>query len=149
MIQNGASLNTMIDNKRDNYRRAFDGFDPHKVAKYGQKKIDTLLQDKGIVRNKLKVNAAVTNAQAYLDILDSGVTFKDYLWDYVDGAPIINQFKTLADVPATTEISDAMSKQLKKDGFKFVGSTIVYAFMQAVGMVNDHVTTCSRHSELS
>lgn len=146
--QAGLSWWTIL-NKRDNYRRAFDQFDPQKVARYDQRKIDSLLQDAGIVRNKLKVNAAVTNAQAYLRIVESGTTFSDYLWDYVDGSPKINQFKTLADVPAKTDISDAMSKQLKKDGFKFVGSTIVYAFMQAVGIVNDHVTACPRHKELS
>lgn len=146
--QAGLSWWTIL-NKRENYRKAFDQFDPEKVARYNQKKIDALLQDAGIVRNKLKVNAAVTNAQAYLRIVESGKTFSDYLWDYVDGAPKINRFKTLADVPAKTDISDALSKQLKKDGFKFVGSTIVYAFMQAVGMVNDHVVTCPRHKELS
>ncbi len=146
--QAGLSWWTIL-NKRENYRRAFDRFDPEKVARYNQKKIDALLQDAGIVRNKLKVNAAVTNAQAYLKIVEGGTTFSDYLWDYVDGTPKINRFKTLADVPVKTHISDAMSKQLKKDGFKFVGSTIVYAFMQAVGMVNDHVTACPRHKELS
>lgn len=146
--QAGLSWWTIL-NKRENYRKAFDHFDPEKVARYNQKKIDSLLQNPGIVRNKLKVNAAVTNAQAYLKIVESGTTFSDYLWDYVDGSPKINHFKTLADVPAKTSISDAMSKQLKKDGFKFVGSTIVYAFMQAVGMVNDHVTACPRHKELS
>jgi len=146
--QAGLSWWTIL-NKRDNYRKAFDNFDAAKVARYNQKKIDALLQNPGIVRNKLKVNAAVTNAQAYLSILDGGVSFKDYLWDFVDGTPKINHFKTLADVPAKTSISDDMSKQLKKDGFKFVGSTIVYAFMQAVGMVNDHVTSCPRHKELS
>ncbi len=146
--QAGLSWWTIL-NKRDNYRKAFDGFEPAIVAKYDQKKIDELLQDAGIVRNKLKVNAAVTNAQAYLRIMDGDESFSDYLWKFVGGSPIINQFKSVSEVPATTDISDAMSKQLKKDGFKFVGSTIVYAFMQATGMVNDHVTGCPRHKELS
>ncbi len=146
--QAGLSWWTIL-NKRDNYRKAFDGFEPAIVAQYDQKKIDELLQDAGIVRNKLKVNAAVTNAQAYLRIMDGDESFSDYLWKFVGGSPIINQFKSVSEVPATTDISDAMSKQLKKDGFKFVGSTIVYAFMQATGMVNDHVTGCPRHKELS
>lgn len=146
--QAGLSWWTIL-NKRDNYRKAFDQFNPQKVALYDEKKIAELLQNPGIVRNKLKVRAAVTNAQAYLDIQSSGTTFKDYLWEYVDGKPIINQWKDMSEVPATTEISDVLSKKLKKDGFKFVGSTIVYAFMQAVGMVNDHVIICPRHAELS
>lgn len=117
----------VILSKRDSYRKAYEGFYPEKVARFDEKKIQSLLQNPGIVRNKLKVRASVTNAQAYLDILDSGVTFRDYLWDFVEGTPIINSFKKMSEVPASTAISDAMSKQLKKDGFKFVGSTIVYA----------------------
>ena len=107
-----------------------------------------MLSNPGIVRNKLKVNSTVTNAQAYLRIQSSGTTFKDYLWKYVDDKPLVNQFKTMADVPAKTALSDAVSKQLKKDGFKFVGSTIVYAFMQATGIINDHVISCPRHKEI-
>ena len=106
------------------------------------------MQDAGIVRNKLKINAAIVNAQLYLDIMEKE-SFKNYLWDYVDGTPIVNNWKTMADVPANTPLSDTISKRMKKDGFKFVGTTIVYAFMQAVGMVNDHVITCPRHADLS
>ena len=146
--QAGLSWWTIL-NKRDNYRKAYKGFYPEKVARFSEKKVQSLLLDPGIVRNKLKVRASVTNAQAYLDILDRGSTFKDYLWNFVDGEPIINKFKTMDEVPATTAISDAMSKQLKKDGFKFVGSTIVYAFMQACGLVNDHLVGCPRHKDLS
>ena len=146
--QAGLSWWTILS-KRENYQIAFDGFEPEIVSRYDQKKIDELLQNPGIVRNKLKVNAAVTNAQAYLRIEESGKSFNEYLWSYVDGSPIINQFQLLEEVPAKTALSDEISKQLKKDGFKFVGSTIVYAFMQAVGMVNDHVISCPRHAELS
>ena len=144
--QAGLSWWTILQ-KRENYRRAFDRFDPEKVARYDHQKVQELLQNPGIVRNKLKVNAAVTNAQAYLDILERGISFRDYLWKYVEGKPLINYFKELSDVPAFTEVSTAMSKELKKDGFKFVGSTIVYAFMQATGMVNDHLTGCPRHPD--
>ena len=139
----------IILSKRDNYRRAFDHFDPQKVALYDEQKLMLLAQNPGIVRNKLKIKAFVTNAQAYLNLKERGMNFKDYLWQYVDGHPKVNHFKTLDEVPANTEVSDALSKQLKKDGFKFVGTTIVYAFMQAVGMVNDHLVTCPRHGELS
>jgi len=145
--QAGLSWWTILS-KRENYRKAFDQFNPEKVARYTEKKRAKLMLDAGIVRNKLKINAAIVNAQLYLDIMDKG-SFKDYLWDYVDGEPIINNWKTMADVPANTPLSDTISKRMKKDGFKFVGTTIVYAFMQAVGMVNDHVITCPRHQELS
>ena len=113
-----------------------------------RKKIDELLANPGIVRNKLKVNAAVTNAQAYLNLADRGISLNNYLWDYVDGKPIINSWESWQDCPANTPLSDKISKQLKKDGFKFVGSTIVYAFMQAVGMINDHKVSCFRYKEL-
>lgn len=146
--QAGLSWWTIL-NKRDNYRKAYDNFNPEKIAKYDDGKYIELLNNAGIVRNKLKIKASITNAQSYLNILESGTSFKDYLWNFVDGKPLINQFKLMTEVPATTDISDAMSKQLKKNGFKFVGSTIVYAFMQATGMVNDHILTCPRHQELS
>jgi len=146
--QAGLSWWTILS-KRENYRKAYKGFYPEKVARFSEKKVQSLLLDPGIVRNKLKVRASITNAQAYLEILDGGSSFKDYLWDFVDGEPIINKFRTMDEVPVTTKISDAMSKQLKKDGFKFVGSTIVYAFMQACGLVNDHLTGCPRHKALS
>ena len=146
--QAGLSWWTILS-KRDNYRLAFDGFDPDVMARYDELKFDKLIHNPGIVRNKLKIKAAITNAQAYLDLRNAGVSFSDYLWKYVDGKPIINEWKTLSEVPANTALSDTISKQLKKDGFKFVGSTIVYAFMQAVGMVNDHLVTCHRYAQLS
>jgi len=144
--QAGLSWITILK-KRDNYRKAFDDFDPHKVVRYTEKKIAKLLTNEGIVRNKLKVNAVVTNAKAYMDVVEQYGTFDQYIWQFVDGVPIINKWKGKGDVPATTPLSDKMSKDLKKRGFKFVGSTICYAFMQAVGMVNDHTTDCFRWKE--
>lgn len=143
--QAGLSWWTILQ-KREHYYQVFDNFDPEKIARYDDAKRAELLADPGIVRNKLKVNAFIVNAQNYLRISESQ-DFSDYLWQFVDGKPIINHPKTLADVPATTPISDAMSKQLKKDGFKFVGSTICYAFMQASGMVNDHTVDCFRYGQ--
>lgn len=138
-----AGLNWItILRKREGYRRAFDNFDAKKMARYTPAKIEKLLLNPDIVRNRLKVNAAVTNAQCYLDVLQEHASFADYIWQFVDGKPIINKWKTMKQVPAMTEQSDAMSKALKKRGFKFVGSTICYAYMQAVGMVNDHVANC-------
>ena len=128
--------------KRENYRRAFDGFDPEKIAVYHQKKIEALLQDAGIVRNRLKVEGAVKNARAFLKVQEEFGSFERYIWSFVNGKPLVNKFKAHQDLPARTEISDQISKDLKKRGFTFVGSTIMYAFMQAVGMVNDHVTEC-------
>ncbi len=145
--QAGLSWITIL-RKRDNYRRAFDNFDVHKIARYGDRKIQALLQDSGIVRNKLKVNGFVKNARATLDLLDSGTTLDHYLWNYVDGLPLQNHRRSSREVPATTAISESMSKDLKKRGFTFVGSTICYAFMQAAGLVNDHVVDCYRHAEL-
>ncbi len=142
--QAGLSWITIL-RKRENYRRAFDGFDAEKIARYGTQKIASLLNDPGIVRNRLKVNAAVGNARACLDIQDEFGGLSDYLWQFVGGEPKVNAWKTLGEVPASTPESDAMSRALKKRGFKFVGSTICYAFMQAVGMVNDHTTDCFRH----
>lgn len=146
--QAGLSWWTILS-KRDNYRLAFDGFDPDTVAAYDEQKFEQLIHNPGIVRNKLKVKAAITNAQAYLRLRDSGTTLSDYLWNYIDGKPIVNEWKLMSEVPANTPLSDRISKQLKKDGFKFVGSTIVYAFMQAVGMVNDHVVSCHRYADLA
>ncbi|WP_205418597.1 DNA-3-methyladenine glycosylase I [Paraliobacillus sediminis] len=139
--QAGLSWYTVLK-KREHYRVVFDHFDPEKVAKYDNKKKEELLQDPGIIRNKLKVQAAITNAKFYLDIIEEEGSFSDYIWSFVDGKPIKNSWENIKDVPATTEISDKMSKALKKKGFKFVGPTICYAFMQASGMVNDHVTSC-------
>jgi DNA-3-methyladenine glycosylase I len=144
--QAGLSWITIL-RKRDHYRKAFEDFNPEKVARYGEKKIEKLLNNEGIVRNRLKVNAVVTNAQAYLSLLESHASFDKYLWQFVEGKPIINRWKSISEVPATTSLSDAMSKDLKMKGFKFVGSTICYAFMQAVGMVNDHTTDCFRWKE--
>jgi DNA-3-methyladenine glycosylase I len=126
---------------------ALDGFDPELIARYGDQKKAELLGNAGIVRNRLKIDSWITNARSYLAILDSGRQFKDYLWDFVDGRPIQNQFVSIADVPAKTAVSDALSKRLKADGFKFVGTTICYALMQATGMVNDHLVSCHRHRD--
>ena len=145
--QAGLSWITIL-RKRDNYRRAFDNFDAHKIARYPDKKIQALLQDTGIVRNRLKVNGFVKNARAYLELLEQGSTLDQYLWNFVDGSPLQNNRKTMKQVPSTSAISDAMSKDLKKRGFTFVGSTICYAFMQAAGLVNDHVVDCFRHDQL-
>ncbi len=139
--QAGLSWYTILK-KRENYRKAFDQFNPEKIIHYDEKKIEELLQNKGIVRNKLKVRAVITNAQAYYKVVEEFGSFSQYLWSFVDHKPIINHYEKLEDVPATTPISDQMSKDLKKRGFKFVGSTICYAFMQATGMVNDHLLSC-------
>lgn len=141
--QAGLSWITIL-RKRENYRRAFDGFDPVKIARYTPAKIEKLMQDDGIVRNRLKIEGVVSSAKAYLAMQKDGLSFSKYLWDFVDGKPIINQVKP-GKILAETDISRALSKDLKKRGFKFVGPTIVYAFMQAVGMVNDHLVTCYRH----
>ncbi|MGD2172613.1 MAG: DNA-3-methyladenine glycosylase I [Gammaproteobacteria bacterium] len=146
--QAGLSWITIL-RKRDNYRRAFDDFDAHRIARYGDQKIQALLQDSGIVRNRLKVNGFVKNARAYLELLDEGNTLDAYLWDFVGGETIQNRRKNMSEVPATSAESDAMAKALKKRGFTFVGSTICYAFMQAAGLVNDHVVGCFRHRELT
>ncbi|NCF37191.1 MAG: DNA-3-methyladenine glycosylase I [Gammaproteobacteria bacterium] len=145
--QAGLSWITIL-RKRDNYRRAFDNFDAHRIARYDDDKIAALLQDPGIVRNRLKVNGFVKNARAYLALLEQGTTLDHYLWDFVDGEPLQNGWQQMSQVPANTEISDAMSKDLKQRGFTFVGSTICYAFMQAAGLVNDHTVDCFRHQQL-
>jgi DNA-3-methyladenine glycosylase I len=139
--QAGLSWITIL-RKRENYRKAFDHFDAEKIARYSERKRAGLLNDAGIVRNRLKINAAIVNAQCYLAVLEDYPDFSSYLWEFVDGEPIRNRWKRMQDVPVTSNKSDAMSKALKKRGFKFVGSTICYAFMQAVGMVNDHTTDC-------
>ncbi len=147
-MQAGLSWITIL-RKRENFRRAFAGFDPEKVASFGKRDIARLMADPGIVRNELKVNAAVANAQAYLRVREELGSFDEYLWRFVDGVPRINRRRGMKDIPATTPQSDAMSRDLKKRGFKFVGSTICYAHMQATGMVNDHITSCFRYRELS
>ena len=146
--QAGLSWITIL-RKRDNYRRAFDNFDAERIARYDDRKIHALLQDSGIVRNRLKVNGFVRNARACLELRDAGTTLDEYLWGFVDGETVHNRRKTMKDVPATTPQSDAMAKALKKRGFTFVGSTICYAFMQAAGLVNDHLVDCYRHRELT
>lgn len=143
-FQAGLSWNTVI-NKRKNFRKAFDNFDPTKIAQYNEKKIKELLNDEGIIRNKLKINAAVENARAFLKVKKEFGTFDKYIWQFTGGKTIVNKFKELKELPATSKESDLMSKDLKNRGFKFVGSTICYAFMQAAGMVNDHVVSCFRH----
>lgn len=145
--QAGLSWITIL-RKRENYRRVFDNFDAGKIARYQDTKIATLLQDSGIVRNRLKVNGFVKNARAMLEMQDQGTTLDAYLWNFVDGETLQNNRQSINQVPANTDISDAMSKDLKKRGFTFVGSTICYAFMQAAGLVNDHTVDCYRHSEL-
>ncbi len=145
--QAGLSWYTVL-RKRDNYRQAFAQFDPQKVARFTDKKIAALLQDAGIIRNRLKINAAVHNARLFLDIQEEFGSFDSYVWRFVDGEPIVNELRTHSDYPATSPESDALSKDLKQRGFKFVGSTIVYAHMQATGMVNDHALNCFRRAEI-
>ncbi len=135
--------------KREAYRRAFADFDPEKVARFTEKRIERLLNDEGIIRNRLKITAAVTNARHFLDVQEEFGTFDQYIWRFVDGRPIQNRIARMKDLPATSKESDALSKDLKQRGFKFVGSTIVYAHMQAVGMVNDHLVTCFRHRSVA
>ena len=146
--QAGLSWSTIL-NKRDNYRRAFDGFDPVKVANYSAVNIQELLLNAGIIRNRLKVNAAITNAQRFLKVQQEYGSFDSYIWAFVGGRPIVNCWEQLSDVPASTPESVAMSKDLKRRGFTFVGETICYAYMQAVGMVNDHLVDCFRYAEVN
>lgn len=146
-FQAGLSWITIL-RKRENFRKAFDDFDYKKIAKYEQHKIDALLQDAGIIRNRLKINATITNAKAFMTIQKEFGSFSNYIWGFVDGKPVKNTYKSLSEVPANTPLSDALSKDLKKRGFKFVGTTVVYAHMQATGMVNDHQTSCFRYDEV-
>jgi DNA-3-methyladenine glycosylase I len=145
--QAGLSWITIL-RKRENYWAAFDQFDPTKIARYDDAKIAELLQNPGIVRNRLKVQAAVKNARGYLEIMEKEGSFSDFLWQFVDGQPVQNRWQSMDEVPAVTAVSTTMSKALKKRGFNFVGPTIVYAFMQAVGMVNDHTVNCFRHVQV-
>jgi DNA-3-methyladenine glycosylase I len=147
-FQAGLSWITIL-RKRENFRRAFDGFQPEKIARYTPKKIERLMQDAGIVRNRQKIEGAVASARAYLDIMEKGPGFSNLLWGFVDRKPRVNVFRTIKQVPAETPVSRAMSKELAGRGFKFVGPTIVYAFMQATGMVNDHLVDCYRHEHLA
>jgi len=145
--QAGLSWSTIL-NKRKAYIQAFDNFEPSKVASYDDAKVQALLVNPGIVRNRLKIQAAIQNARSFLEIQDQYGSFDTYIWQFVDGKPVQNSWKSLQEIPATTKESDAMSKELKKRGFTFVGSTICYAFMQAVGMVNDHIVNCFRWQEV-
>ncbi len=145
--QAGLSWITVLK-KRDNYRKAFDNFEPEKVARYNSVKVEKLLLNEGIIRNRLKIASAITNAKSFLDVQKEFGSFDKYIWQFVNYKPIINSWNSLKEIPAKTKESDMISKDMKKRGFKFVGSTICYAFMQAVGMVNDHMTDCFRYKEL-
>ena len=144
-FQAGVSWITIL-NKRENFRNAFDNFDYQKIAKYPESRFNELMQDEGIIRNKLKIRSAITNAQLFIEIQKEFGSFSKFIWSYVNNTPIINKFDRREEVPATSKISDKISKDLKKRGFKFTGSTIMYAYMQAVGMVNDHTTDCFKYS---
>src|SRR5437870_672339 len=147
-FQAGLSWITIL-RKRENFRRAFDGFQPEKIARYTPKKIAKLMQDAGIVRNRMKIEGAILSARAYLEVMEKGPGFSRLLWDFVGGRPKVNRLRSTSLVPSATPISRAMSKDLARRGFKFVGPSIVYAFMQATGMVNDHVVSCYRHAALA
>jgi DNA-3-methyladenine glycosylase I len=146
-MQAGLSWLTVLK-KREAFRQAFDGFDPDIVAAYSDKKIQELMTNEGIIRNRLKINAAVSNARAFLQIVKEYGSFDKFIWGYVENAPITNHWEKMSDMPASTPLSDRISKDLKKLGFRFVGSTIIYSFMQAVGMVNDHITECFVYEKL-
>ena len=145
--QAGLSWSTIL-NRRENYRKAFRQFDVQKVAKFSQRDIDRLLADEGIIRNRLKINSAIKNARAFIDVQDEFGSFDVYLWGFVDGKPIVNRRRTMKDIPTQSAESVALSKDLKQRGFTFVGPTIIYALMQAVGMVNDHIVTCFRYKQV-
>ena len=140
-FQAGLSWNTILQ-KRENFRKAFDNFDYKKIAKYDEKKLNELIQNEGIIRNKLKINSTVTNAVSFMKIQKEFGSFSDYIWGFTDKKRIINKWKDLSEVPATTELSDKISKDLKKRGFKFIGSTIIYSFLQAIGIIDDHLASC-------
>jgi DNA-3-methyladenine glycosylase I len=144
-FQAGLSWITIL-RKRENFRRAFDGFAPEKIARYTRKRVERLMQDEGIVRNRMKIEGAVLSARAWLEVMEKGPGFSRLLWDFVDGKPKINKFRGIGQIPAETAVSRKISKDLASRGFKFCGPTIVYAFMQAVGMVNDHLLSCHRHA---
>jgi DNA-3-methyladenine glycosylase I len=144
--QAGLSWLTIL-RRREGYRAAFDGMNPEKIARYGEKDITRLMADGRIIRNKLKIESAIKNARCYLCFEDAGTSFADWLWAWVDGKPLINHYRSLAEIPAATDLSAALSKELKKRGFTFAGPTIIYAFMQAAGLINDHLIDCYRHPE--
>lgn len=146
-FQAGLSWITVLK-KRENFRKAFDDFDYHKISRYESTKVESLLEDAGIIRHRLKINATITNAQAFMKVQEEFGSFSNYLWNFVNGKPIKNAILNYKEAPAKTPLSDAISKDLKKRGFKFVGSTVIYAFMQAIGMVNDHTVDCFRYNEV-
>lgn len=146
--QAGLSWLTILK-RRENYRMAYDDFDPEKVARYDEKKLDELVKNAGIIRNRMKIAASINNAQRFLEIQQEFGSFSNYIWGFVNNKPVINKFVSISEVPATTELSDTISKDLKKRGFKFMGSTIVYAHLQAVGIINDHITSCFRYEEVN
>ena len=146
-FQAGLSWITIL-RKRENFRMAFDNFDYKRIARYDESKYDELLLDSGIIRNKLKIKATINNAQLFMDIQKEEGSFSNYLWNFSNGKPIQNNWEQMNQVPATTDLSDAISKAMKKKGFKFVGSTVIYAYMQAIGMVNDHIKTCFRYDQI-
>lgn len=145
--QAGLSWITILK-RREGYRAAFDGFNAEKIARYNKQDVERLLKNSGIIRNKLKIESAINNSRLFLDFANRGVSFSDWLWGFVDGKPVINKFKTLKEIPAQTPVSEKISKELKKLGFSFVGPTIIYAFMQAAGLVNDHIVDCFRYKEV-
>jgi DNA-3-methyladenine glycosylase I len=145
--QAGLSWLTILK-RRDGYRAAFDNFNAEKIARWTQKDIGRLLADERIIRNKLKIESAIKNAQNYLALEESGISFSDWLWNFVDGKPLVNKFKTMAEIPASTPLSETISKELKRRGFTFTGPVIIYAFLQAAGLVNDHLITCFRYREV-
>jgi DNA-3-methyladenine glycosylase I len=146
--QAGLSWETIL-NKRENYRRAYEGFDPARIARWGPKQVARLMADPGIVRNRSKIEASIGNARAHLELVEREGGFDRWLWAFVDGAPVVNRFRALREIPAETPVSRAISKELKSRGYRFVGPTIVYAWMQAIGMVNDHLVTCFRHAQVA
>jgi DNA-3-methyladenine glycosylase I len=146
--QAGLSWSTIL-RRREAYREAFAGFDPERMARFDRRKVETLMRNEAIIRNRLKIEGAVQNAQAYLALLENGTSLDEFMWKFVDGKPIVNRRKTMSQIPASTPLSDTISKAMKKAGFTFFGTTICYAHMQAVGMVNDHVVTCFRYRALS
>ena len=146
--QAGLSWSTILK-KRENYRKAYRGFDPRVVARFGPRDRERLLNDAGIVRNRLKIESSINNAKRFLEVQEEFGSFDNYLWGFVGGKPLVNKWKTLSEIPAKTDLSDTMSKDMKKRGFRFVGSTIIYAHLQAVGVVNDHLISCYRYGELA
>jgi len=146
-MQAGLSWSTVLK-KRENFRKALDNFDYKVIAKYGEEKVEELLLDKGIIRNRLKINSAITNAKEFMKIQDESGSFDNYIWKFVNNKPIDNKCKSMSEIPAHTELSDLISKDMKKRGFKFIGTTIIYAYMQTIGMVNDHTTYCFRYDQI-